>query len=407
MKDSIPTVLPAEDFPTVLPVHDIPEVEAVDVDDLPEVVRISERGFFGSIFHFIGSTIEWIFGVMTLIAGLGFLAVIPVAGFLSLGYLLEVGGRVARTGKLRHGFIGIRKAARVGGILVGGGLAFLPLWLVSSLAESAQLIDPAGPVARRWALAWTILAVATALHIVMACSRGGKLRHFLWPFTNPIWFIKRLIRGGYYAEARDAVWDFVASLRLPYYFWLGLRGCAGTVPWLAVPVALLMVGRRAPVVGFLGGLVLGVVLLYLPFLQMRFASENRFRALFEVRAVRQRFRRAPWAFAFAFLITLAFAIPLYLLKIEMIPREVGLLFSLVFIVFIWPARLLTGWAYGRAGRRDLPRHWFFRWTARLGMLPIAFFYVLIVYFTQFTSWNGLWSLMEQHAFLLPVPFVGM
>jgi hypothetical protein len=40
-------------------------------------------------------------------------------------------------------------------------------------------------------------------------------------------------------------------------------------------------------------------------------------------------------------------------------------------------------------------------------LPIEAFYVLIVFFTQYTSWNGVFSLYEQHAFLLPIPFFGM
>ncbi|MFM7148455.1 MAG: hypothetical protein ACKO23_01305, partial [Gemmataceae bacterium] len=80
---------------------------------------------------------------------------------------------------------------------------------------------------------------------------------------------------------------------------------------------------------------------------------------------------------------------------------------LVVILFIYPARLLTGWALARASRRDSPRHWFFRWTGRLPLLPAAAFYVLIVYFTQFTSWNGVAGLYEQHAFLLPVPFLSL
>ena len=101
------------------------------------------------------------------------------------------------------------------------------------------------------------------------------------------------------------------------------------------------------------------------------------------------------------------ALPLYLLKIEMVPREAAWLPGLVFIAFIYPSRLLTGWALARAKRREAPRHWFFRWTGWLPLLPAAGFYVLVVYFTQFTSWNGIASLYEQHAFLLPVPFFGM
>jgi hypothetical protein len=79
----------------------------------------------------------------------------------------------------------------------------------------------------------------------------------------------------------------------------------------------------------------------------------------------------------------------------------------VFLGFIYPARVLTGWAYGRSLRREPPRHWFFRWTGRLAMLPVALFYVLVVFLSQYTAWRGIWSLYEQHAFLLPVPFLGM
>jgi hypothetical protein len=177
--------------------------------------------------------------------------------------------------------------------------------------------------------------------------------------------------------------------------------------WLVVPVTLIAAGRRIPPVGFLGGLLLAVVALALPFLQMRFACENRFAALFEYRAVRERFGRAPWAFAIAAFLTLTFAVPLYLLKIEMIPRETAWLPSLIFLGFIFPARTLAGWAYARSGRRERPRHWFFRWTGRLWMLPTGLLYALIVFFTQYTAWQGIWSLYEQHAFLLPVPFLNM
>jgi hypothetical protein len=163
----------------------------------------------------------------------------------------------------------------------------------------------------------------------------------------------------------------------------------------------------AALAGFLGAVLLAGVLFYLPFLQMRLAAANRLSAVFELRAVRADFQRAPWAFAFAFVITLLFALPLYLLKIELIPREAAWLPGMVFITFIFPARLLTGWAMARALRRQAARHWFFRWTGRLLFLPAVALYVLVVFFTQYTSWNGVWSLYEQHAFLVPVPFFGM
>jgi len=371
----------------------------------PSLVR--GRTLVGRVWNGVHSLIEFVFGVAALIGGLAILGTIPILQFLSLGYLLEVGGRISRTGRLRDGFIGIRKAARVGSIVLGTWLLLLPLRWVSSLATAAQLIDPEGPAARGWESALLILTVLLGLHIVIACSRGGKLAHFFWPFSNPVWLYRRLRRGGYYTEARDAVWTFVMALRPPYYFCLGVRCFVGTMAWLVLPVSLIALGRKAPLVGFVGALLLGFVVMHLPFLQMRFAAENRFRALFEVKAVRQRFLRAPWAFWFALFITLTFAVPLYLLKIEMIPREAAWLPSIVFIVFMFPTRLLQGWAYARSSRRDKPRHWFFRWTGRLLMVPTAFLYVLIVFFTQYTAWEGIYSLYQQHAFLLPVPFLNM
>jgi hypothetical protein len=221
-----------------------------------------------------------------------------------------------------------------------------------------------------------------------------------------------LRRGRMYSEARDAVWDFVVALRLPHYFWLGLRGFAGAIAWLIVPSLMMIFGTSGQgpgsiAVGFLGTLGLAVVLLYLPFLQTHFAAEDRLSAMFELGTIRRLFRRAPLAWFFALLVTLAFALPLYLLKIEPLPRELWWTMTLFFIVFIYPAKLLAGWALGRARRREQPRHFLSRWSARLLAIPVVLFYLLILFFTQYTSFLGPASLLEQHAFLLPVPFVAM
>jgi hypothetical protein len=358
----------------------------------------------------IGSVLEWLLGAAALAVGLSVLAALPVLQFLSLGYLLEAGGRVARTGKLREGFIGVRLAARLGGIVAACWLFLLPLRIASQMARAAQVIDPGGAAARGWRVGLFVLIGLTALHLAAACARGGKLRYFAWPF-NVIWLVRRVLRGGYYAEARDAVWDAVVALRLPYYFWLGLRGFVAAMAWLVLPVTLLVAGHApapaAPILGWLGALLLALVLLYLPFLQMRMAEQDRLAAAFEWRAARADFRRAPWMFALAFFVTVLSALPLYLLKVEMVPREAAWLPSLVFVTFIFPARLLTGRALARAQRRQGESHWFFRWTGRVAFLPAAALYLLVVYFAQFTSWNGVWSLYEQHAFLVPVPFFGM
>jgi hypothetical protein len=356
----------------------------------------------------IASASDWVFGAVALTIGLSVLSATPIAQFLSFGYLLEATGRVARTGRIREAFVGVRKASRIGSMVIGVWLFFLPLQLISSLATSAQLVDPNGGPARLWKVVLVVMTVLVVLHVLAACARGGRVRHFLLPFGNPFWIVKRVRQGEAYTSARDAVWEFVAALHLPRYFRLGLLGFVGTMIWLAIPVSLMAVGRRAPILGLLGSVLLGLVALWLPFLQAQFAVENRFRAIFRLRGVRERFQRAPCAFAFALLITLTAAVPLYLLKIEMIPHETVWLPSLVFLGFIFPARVLAGWAYGRSLRRgEARRHWFFRWTGRLAILPVAALYVLIVFLSQYTAWRGVWSLYEQHAFLLPVPFLGM
>lgn len=356
---------------------------------------------------FVLRVIEWTFGAAVLTIGLAILAAVPLLNFLSLGYLLEAGARIARTGRFRDGFIGVRQAAWLGGVVVIAYVLLLPVRLVSNLAQTAHVIDPGGQAARNWRIGLMVLIVfvfaLTCLlsyffvHAAASRTRGGKFRLELW-------------HGGLYAGIRDAVWDAVLGLRLPYYFWLGFRGFLAALAWLAVPVTMLVLSHVntpiSPIVGWAGAVALALVLLYLPFLQMRLATENRLAAGFDLVAVRAEYRRAPWLFTLSFVVTLLTALPLYLLKIEAAPSEAAWLPSLLFVTFIFPARLLQGAALGRARRRKEEAHWFFRWSGRLLQPPVALFYVLIVFFTQFTSWNGVWSLYEQHAFLLPVPFFG-
>jgi hypothetical protein len=357
----------------------------------------------------VGSAAEWAFGLGCLVVGLAVLAAVPVAQFLSLGYMLEAGGRVARSGRLRDGFVGVRTAARLGGAVAGCWVCLLPARFVADLARAAQVIDPGGPAAGRWRFALGVVIVLTAVHVGTALARGGRLRHFAWPF-NAVWLVRRLARGGFYAAARDAVWDQVVALRLPYYFALGVKGFVGAFAWLAVPVTLLAAGQgkgdAAPLVGLVGAALLGLVLLHLPFLQMRLAATGRLRAAFGVRAVRRGYARAPLAHSLAAVVTLLSAVPLYLLKIEAVPAETAWLPGLAFILFLLPARLVTGWAVARADRRPTPRHWLFRWAGRVPLVPAAAVYVLFLFLAQYTSWHGVASLYEQHAFLVPVPFFG-
>ena len=370
-----------------------------EFDDVPP-----PRGAPRRAVAFAGSVLEWCFGVVALFVGLSVLAAVPLGQFLALGYLLEASGRVARSGRVRDGFIGVRTAARFGGAALALGLMWLPLYVLSLEAEAARIIDPRGRIARGWEVALTLLALAFALHAAGALLGGGRVRHFLNPINVP-WLFVRAVRGGLYAEARDRVWGTAVGLRLPYYFWLGVRGFAGAFVWLAFPLLLLGLGHRFWFVGLAGAGLLAVVVLYVPFLQVRFARTRRFRAFFEVLAVRRVYRRAPLAFCLALWVHLLFAMPLYLLKIEVIPRDLVFLEGLIFLLFIFPARLLGGWAYARGARRPAARFWLWRWAGRFAAVPVVAAYVFAVWVSQHIGWQGVSTLYEQHAFLLPVPFV--
>jgi hypothetical protein len=467
-------VAPIDDLPDVLPADPpwprVREVIPIPVELLPDVLP-ARPGLRETLmpFYWMYAAFEWTFGVVCLIVGLAVLSVIPVVQFVTLGYLLEVSGRIARTARyrdvssipwsrllgmrlfalvsvvpllFRHGFIGARKAARLGYFVAGAWLLLLPLRFVSSYALSAELIAPGSPTARAWRAGLVALTILTGILILPALFLLLLLCRALaaWWHGGRFILFGRLLHG--YREARDAVWEYVVSLRLPYYFWLGLRGFVGTMAWLVVPISLIVLGRLIGqqgsqqaggvgfVVGFAGAVMLLFVLLQLPFLQVRFAAENRFLALFEWDAVVRQFCRAPTSFSIACAGVLLLALPLYLLKIEVGPREAtglpGQAFlyqarlllldetlltrfpELVFIVFILPARVLSGWAYARSIQC---RFWWGNYVliplAFVATVPVAAFYVLAVFLSQYTSWNGLASLYEQHAFLLPIPFVGM
>lgn len=455
MEDKSPVIFTGEDSAEKLPPQanpkDVP-LEAHVEPTIPWPKSLPMQAWYGLCWG-----LEWLFGLASVIGCLAVLAAIPILNFISLGYLLEASGRVAKSGRLRDGFIDMPKFARIGSLVAG---TWLWLWLprlLSFVGLEAWLIDATSVNARGWRVAQLVVTALVIGHILLAWYSGGRLRHFFWPLLAPFqlaalvlfggiigpilkpvvialspklaqdlyvarplsaWFPPAILwagirRGHMYAEARDAVWDFVGALRLPQYFWLGLRGFVGAFLWLVIPSLMLIAGTTPDggpgtiLIGYLGAIGLAFVMLYLPFLQTNFAAQNRFAALFAWSAVRAQFRRAPVAYWFALAITLLFALPLYLLKVAPPPRELWWTLTLLFIVFIYPARLLTGWAVSRAIKREKPRFFLIRWMSRLAAIPIILFFVFILFFTQFTSYGGPATLLEHHAFLLPVPFVGM
>ena len=366
--------------------------------------RLCKR--MGDLVH---SVTEWIFGSFALIFCLAVLASLPLLNLLSLGFLLHVTGQVAGSGRLLQGLTAIRKAAAVGRLILFTWLLLWPLRFFSDMIDSAYLIDSESNLSRYGPFLLFFLTFFTTAHLLWAVVRGSRMRHFIWP--APVRLLRWIVTPEKTRGLLKTAWDFADGLHLPHYFRTGTLGFLGTICWLALPISIIVAAGQlsnngaAFLLSLLGSLILGWVVVQLPFLQAHFAIEKRFRALFELKQVRCLFRRAPIAFCFALSATLLSAIPLYLLKIELTPREIAWLPSLVYVTLILPARLITGWAVSRALQRKTDRHWFFRWTARLSMVPVVAVFVLLVYFTQYSSWHGTLSLLEQHAFLVPAPML--
>ncbi len=355
----------------------------------------------------VARALAWLFGLLSLVAGLSLFATFPIVQVATLGYLLLASGRVARSGRLRDGLPGVAAAGRVGGVVLG---VWLLLWiprLPASLARSARLIDPEGSTAGALTGVTIALLVLLLLHALAACARGGRLRDFLIPRPRiELRALRDLFTRSGYARARDVVWDTLRATRVPALLWLGLRGFILGALWLAVPTTLLAIGAATPALAWLGVLLMAVSTAYLPFIQIRLALEDRLSVALEVDVINRAYAGAPLAMASALMLTALSALPLYLLKIELMPREVTWLPGMLFVIFTLPARLLCGWALARGLGRARPRHRALRVLGRVLAVPAVALYAVVLYFTQYLSWYGSWSLYEQHAFLLPVPFLG-
>ncbi|HZU97415.1 MAG TPA: hypothetical protein VFF73_12010 [Planctomycetota bacterium] len=342
-----------------------------------------------------------IVGFATLIALLAVVAAIPVLQLVSLGYLLEAEGRVARSGKFLGALPGLRPLARVGSAVIGTFFTFLP-WLVArDVLHDAWLIDPASRATRNAGIISLALGLAGLAHASLAILRGGRLRFFFRPIANVRWALARERSGE--GLGLDRIGPAIRSLALPHYFTLGLKGFLAALLWIAIPTALLAVGPKAPPIALLGGVLLSIFVIPLPLLQANLAATGRFTAGLDVKEAWCRCRRAPLAALIALVAALALAIPLYLLKIELIPRDARSFLAAIFLLTILPTKLLAGKAWARGGREGkafLPLRAF----AALVALAPAGFYVLIVFLTRFIEWRGALGLFEQHAFLVPVAF---
>ncbi|MFQ5732441.1 MAG: DUF4013 domain-containing protein [Planctomycetaceae bacterium] len=390
------------------------------------------------------------FSIAALIALLAVIAPIPIASIFVLGYLLEVEGRVARTGKLRYGFPLLNRGQRIATIVPGVGLWLVPIIYISNMAVDAALIDPGGTAAARWLAAKWIVSILVGGHLCLALARGGGFGCFVRPIKNLRWFLaeirnrphKKLVRcpdcgellkksaetctlcarpmtpisadpvsevspqKTYWQRADRKVREFIGDFRVRHHFLLGCRGLVGALAVLLVPTLLFAAATSATGPAILatlfGGFCLTIVFLYVPFLQARLAAEGRLSAMWELGEVRRLFRYAPVAWFVALLFVYALALPLYLTTVVLPPSDAMWLITPIFVMSIYPARVLTGWAYARAARKrgeDRMAWWGSRWGSRFLMFATTVFFTLLFFFTRDISEHGRLVLFEHHAFL--------
>lgn len=352
------------------------------------------------------------FQTFWLVTVLALMTAVPLVQLIAFGYLLDIAGRLTNGRGIRDSLDWLRPAGQLGKAIMATLLVALPISLLGHWASVADIVSPGSEQATILRRLASGLVVVGTLHLGWAWARGGRVWHYFWP--QPLLFLKRAWRPSTWAAAADRLGIWLASWHFGRRFWLGVRGAAATLIWLLPATVIIAANRHgqtglAGLVGALALLALGVALTYLPMLQANFAAEDRFGAMFEVRRIRQDFRHAPWAWVGAMMLALVLLpIPLYLLKIEPPPRELVWLPTWLFIAFMMPARIACGLALRRARNRPARVGWvagFWRWSARAAIVPIVAVYLLFVYLSQYTSWDGLQTWVQQHAVLVPVPFV--
>lgn len=359
-------------------------------------------------FRAIAWTVRAGFGIVSLVLLLAVIAAIPIVNFLALGYLLEVEARVARTGRLRDAFLLLDVAPRIGSIALGIWLWLLPLRAIGLSRGDAYFIEPGGASEQAMSFLAPIVALLVATHICLALARGGSLSCFFRPIKNIRWFIERLRNSDYMTHATAGVQDFLRRLRLKHHFLLGVKGFAGAFVWLLIPTALFSAANpEAPATVFLsiiGGIMLMFVLSWLPFMQARFAVVGRWRAMFDLGTIRRLYGYAPLAWLSTIAVLYTLSLPLNLPKVYLLPQDAMWTITLIFVVTIYPAKVMTGWALHRAVACKEPPWFGWRWLSRWVMVPLLGLYVFLSFFTPYISEHGKSALFENHALLLPVPF---
>ena len=397
--------------PPILPAAVEPSVSTLELQ--PELLEPATKTPFGW-YRWPGWCLGRVWDGASLCVLLAVVAALPVVQLASLGYLLNSAARLAGRQPWSKAFPGARVAGRLGKFVLLATLLWLPVWLVTDLSYSSQLLMPNTATARNWRVLAFLGTLTWLTWVAWAALRGGRIIHFAWP--APIKFLRQIFLPSTWRRASDELYELVSGLHFPRLWWLGARAAGGALLWIAIPVSMMIIGQRADdfqlaaLVGLVGAASMTLLLLYLPFLQIQMAVDNRFASLFAISTVRRRFLFAPWAHAMSLLLLCLLCIPLYLLRIEATPAELVWAPSLVFVLFMLPAKLLLGAAMGYASGRQSqpnprPRHWTVRWSARTIVLASALIYVGALYVAQLVAGQGALVMYFQHALLVPAPLI--
>ena len=348
-------------------------------------------------------------GLVSLVVILAVLAAIPVANFLVIGCMLEAEGRVARTGRLRESVPLIGALPRLGGVALGIWLWLVVVRLIAGAAADAMLVDPLGGAAIGWQRAKVIVTAVVGCHILLALAAGGKFSAFFRPLRNARLFVKGISSGGFWQKSSLALDDVLQAVQPGKLMKTGFLGCLGAAMWLILPTVLFAAMRdtqhpAAVLLTLVGAVMLMGVLAWVPFLQARFAAEERFSAFRELSVVRELFRKAPLIMLVALVVLYGLSLPLYLFKVLVPPRDALWYITPVFVMTIYPARIIVGWATGYAMRCEKRQWLVIRIVAAVAIVPLMGLYLFFLFFMPAIGALGRRVLFEHHALLLPTPF---
>lgn len=351
-------------------------------------------------------------GVAFLVLLLAALAALPVFSLLALGFILRAEADVAENKRLRSGFPLLPVSSRFGMIGLMVFLFILPIMLSSSSAGSQVVISQLSGTDRKGMILLTrILQPLIFIHLLLAVARGGHFTDFFRPFRS-LKLLRADLRSGLLAARIDSAIQYVLKILQPWeHFKLAFFAALGALCWLAIPVGLLASTPSAPrvepglpgLLSFVGGVLLIPVAAWLPLLQCHQVIERRFFAIFEVRKIRELICRVPIRWAVATILLYGLAIPLYLSKVVLPPADAFWMFTPLFILVIYPTRLLIGWVYGAGEAKEKRARRVVRWPVKLAMLPLLAAYAFLIFLLPFVSEEGPRVMLENHAILLPVP----